>query len=75
MTGGTHMKKNQIRNLFDVAVEMKLSAQYYAVILFQLNKELAVWIRQQWIVGRITQAEYIDRLMDYITLEVTYNIG
>ena len=69
------MKKNQIRKLFDVAVEMRLSAQYYAIILFQLNKELAVWIRQQWIEGRIAQAEYIDILMDYITLEITYNIG
>lgn len=67
------MKKNQIKSLFDVAVEMRLSAQYYVVILFQLNKELATWIRQQWLIGRITQSEYIDRLMDYITLEITHS--
>jgi hypothetical protein len=64
------MKKIQIRNLFDVAVEMKLSAKYYAVILFQLNKEMAIKLRRQWITGRITQIEYSDRLVDSILREV-----
>lgn len=66
------MKKNQIRNLFEVAVEMRLSAQYYAVILFQLNKESAIRIRRQWIAGLITHVEYTDKLINLILREIQY---
>lgn len=60
-------RQQQIKGLFEVALEMRLSDKYYNVLLCQVDKGKAHELREQHMNSAISQMEYKDRLVQSLS--------